>query len=165
METGGVLLPPVAFSSDAAAAAVVASIVAPSSLPVAAAPAVQAVAAVPAKAPAAAAAAAAAQSAAAQSANFSRTSPATVVWLHEHFEPADGMSLGRERLYAHYKDHCALRRFEPVNQASFGKLIRSIFPNLKTRRLGTRGNSKYHYDGIRVKVAVQPNQARRKKEG
>ena len=40
---------------------------------------------------------------------------------------------------------------EPVNAASFGKLIRSVFPNLKTRRLGTRGNSKYHYYGIRVK--------------
>jgi hypothetical protein len=38
-----------------------------------------------------------------------------------------------------------------VNQASFGKLIRSVFPNLKTRRLGTRGNSKYHYYGIKVK--------------
>uniref|UniRef100_A0A8D3CPS1 Transcription factor RFX3 n=1 Tax=Scophthalmus maximus TaxID=52904 RepID=A0A8D3CPS1_SCOMX len=34
---------------------------------------------------------------------------------------------------------------------SFGKLIRSIFMGLRTRRLGTRGNSKYHYYGIRVK--------------
>lgn len=40
---------------------------------------------------------------------------------------------------------------EPVNAASFGKLIRSIFPNLKTRRLGTRGHSKYHYYGIQIK--------------
>jgi len=32
-----------------------------------------------------------------------------------------------------------------------GKLIRSVFPDLKTRRLGTRGNSKYHYYGIRIK--------------
>ena len=44
-----------------------------------------------------------------------------------------------------------LSQMEPVNAASFGKLIRSVFPNLKTRRLGTRGNSKYHYYGIRVK--------------
>jgi hypothetical protein len=33
-----------------------------------------------------------------------------------------------------------------------GKLIRSVFPDLKTRRLGTRGNSKYHYYGIRIKT-------------
>jgi len=38
-----------------------------------------------------------------------------------------------------------------VNAASFGKLIRSVFIGLRTRRLGTRGNSKYHYYGIRVK--------------
>ncbi|XP_056319172.1 DNA-binding protein RFX2-like [Danio aesculapii] len=35
--------------------------------------------------------------------------------------------------------------------ASFGKLIRSVFMGLRTRRLGTRGNSKYHYYGIRLK--------------
>ena len=40
---------------------------------------------------------------------------------------------------------------EPVNAASFGKLIRSVFLGLRTRRIGTRGNSKYHYYGIRVK--------------
>ena len=44
---------------------------------------------------------------------------------------------------------------EPVNAASFGKLIRSVFLGLRTRRIGTRGNSKYHYYGIRVKVVVQ----------
>ena len=38
-----------------------------------------------------------------------------------------------------------------MNAASFGKLIRSVFIGLRTRRLGTRGNSKYHYYGIRVK--------------
>ncbi len=31
----------------------------------------------------------------------------------------------------HYCDHCTLHHYDPVNQASFGKLIRSVFPNLK----------------------------------
>lgn len=88
---------------------------------------------------------------AAFSQNVTRTSPATVSWLHDHFEAAEGVSLGRSTLYQHYCDHCTLNRYDPVNQASFGKLIRSVFPNLKTRRLGTRGNSKYHYYGIRLK--------------
>ena len=30
-------------------------------------------------------------------------------------------------------------------------MIRSVFVGLRTRRLGTRGNSKYHYYGIRIK--------------
>lgn len=32
-----------------------------------------------------------------------------------------------------------------LNPASFGKLVRVLFPGLKTRRLGVRGESKYHY--------------------
>lgn len=45
-----------------------------------------------------------------------------------------------------------------MNAASFGKLIRSVFSGLRTRRLGTRGNSKYHYYGIRIKPESMLNQ-------
>eukprot|EP00049_Salpingoeca_infusionum_P007161 m.116316 g.116316 ORF g.116316 m.116316 type:complete len:576 (+) comp13604_c0_seq1:243-1970(+) len=83
--------------------------------------------------------------------NITRTSPATVIWLHENFEACEDRSLGREPLYNHYCEHCKSLNQEPVNQASFGKLIRSVFPDLKTRRLGTRGNSKYHYYGVKLK--------------
>ena len=36
-------------------------------------------------------------------------------------------------------------RVPTLNPASFGKLVRIIFPNVQTRRLGVRGESKYHY--------------------
>ncbi|XP_049823051.1 DNA-binding protein RFX2 isoform X2 [Aethina tumida] len=84
----------------------------------------------------------------------SRNSPQTtnaVQWLLENYETAEGVSLPRSTLYAHYLRHCGENKLEPVNAASFGKLIRSVFLGLRTRRLGTRGNSKYHYYGIRVK--------------
>lgn len=80
-----------------------------------------------------------------------RASPITVQWLLENYETADGVSLPRSTLYHHYLRHCAENKIDAVNAASFGKLIRSVFLGLKTRRLGTRGNSKYHYYGIRVK--------------
>ncbi|XP_054168340.1 DNA-binding protein RFX2-like isoform X2 [Oppia nitens] len=80
-----------------------------------------------------------------------RTSPQTVQWLIENYETAEGVSLPRSTLYSHYQQHCQQHNIEPVNAASFGKLIRSVFIGLRTRRLGTRGNSKYHYYGIRVK--------------
>ncbi|CAF4904623.1 unnamed protein product [Pieris macdunnoughi] len=80
-----------------------------------------------------------------------RMPPATVQWLLDHYETAEGVSLPRSTLYAHYLRHCTTHRLEPVNAASFGKLIRSVFVGLRTRRLGTRGNSKYHYYGIRAK--------------
>lgn len=54
--------------------------------------------------------------------------------------------------------HCNESKIEPVNAASFGKLIRSVFSGLRTRRLGTRGNSKYHYYGIRIKPESLLNQ-------
>lgn len=81
-----------------------------------------------------------------------------VQWLIDNFEPAEGCSLRRSTLYNYYLLHCTEQRIEPVNPASFGKLIRSVFLGLRTRRLGTRGNSKYHYYGIRVKVSSPLNQ-------
>lgn len=80
-----------------------------------------------------------------------RREPKTVQWLVDHFENADGVSLPRALMYSHYLLHCREQRLDPVNAASFGKLVRSVFVGLRTRRLGTRGNSKYHYYGIRIK--------------
>ncbi|XP_072137865.1 transcription factor RFX3-like isoform X5 [Mobula birostris] len=80
-----------------------------------------------------------------------RASPATLQWLLDNYETAEGVSLPRSTLYNHYLRHCQEQKLDPVNAASFGKLIRSIFMGLRTRRLGTRGNSKYHYYGIRIK--------------
>lgn len=68
-----------------------------------------------------------------QSLNFHQ-----VQWLLENYETAEGVSLPRSTLYAHYLRHCADNKLEPVNAASFGKLIRSVFLGLRTRRLGTR---------------------------
>ncbi|XP_077398463.1 transcription factor RFX3 isoform X6 [Vanacampus margaritifer] len=84
-------------------------------------------------------------------AQTARASPATLQWLLDNYETAEGVSLPRSTLYNHYLRHCQEQKLDPVNAASFGKLIRSIFMGLRTRRLGTRGNSKYHYYGIRVK--------------
>jgi regulatory factor X 1/2/3 len=61
-----------------------------------------------------------------------------VQWLVDNFEPAEGHSLKRSTLYNFYMHHCSEQKLEPVNPASFGKLIRSVFLGLRTRRLGTR---------------------------
>lgn len=41
---------------------------------------------------------------------------------------------------------------EEMNAATFGKHMRQVFPLLKVRRLGTRGQSKYHYQGVAMKA-------------
>uniref|UniRef100_UPI0035901184 transcription factor RFX4-like n=1 Tax=Myxine glutinosa TaxID=7769 RepID=UPI0035901184 len=79
------------------------------------------------------------------------STPATLQWLEENYEIAEGVCIPRSALYMHYLDFSEKNDTHPVNAASFGKIIRQQFPQLTTRRLGTRGQSKYHYYGIAVK--------------
>jgi regulatory factor X len=50
-----------------------------------------------------------------------------------------------------------MERVTVLNPASFGKLVRLVFPGLKTRRLGVRGESKYHYVDLMFKKESPPN--------
>ncbi|XP_029181624.2 DNA-binding protein RFX6-like isoform X1 [Acropora millepora] len=75
----------------------------------------------------------------------------TLIWLSENYELKDGMCLPRCVMYTHYLDFCRKGKLCPAGPATFGKIIRQRFPKLTTRRLGTRGQSKYHYYGIVVK--------------
>lgn len=71
-------------------------------------------------------------------ANFPSHRLPQIQWLCDNYEGAEGVSLPRCTLYYHYLLHCQEHKLEPVNAASFGKLIRSVFMGLRTRRLGTR---------------------------
>jgi regulatory factor X 1/2/3 len=86
------------------------------------------------------------------------TSMATITWLCENFEVAQGASIPCSATYTHYLRHCYENKLVPLNEAAFGKFIRIVFVGLNTRRLGTRGNSKYHYNGIGVKPGSLLNQ-------
>ncbi|KAI1772830.1 RFX DNA-binding domain-containing protein [Hypoxylon cercidicola] len=67
-----------------------------------------------------------------------------MLWLNGVCSKGKG-SVPRGRVYANYASRCATERITVLNPASFGKLVRVLFPGLKTRRLGVRGESKYHY--------------------
>ncbi|KAI8946224.1 RFX DNA-binding domain-containing protein [Xylaria longipes] len=67
-----------------------------------------------------------------------------MLWLSQVCTKGKG-SVPRGRVYANYASRCATERITVLNPASFGKLVRVLFPGLKTRRLGVRGESKYHY--------------------
>ncbi|XP_072512645.1 DNA-binding protein RFX6 [Salminus brasiliensis] len=75
----------------------------------------------------------------------------TLLWLEENYIVCEGVCLPRCILYAHYLDFCRKEKLDPACAATFGKTIRQKFPLLTTRRLGTRGHSKYHYYGIGIK--------------
>ncbi|TPX34033.1 hypothetical protein SmJEL517_g03175 [Synchytrium microbalum] len=75
-------------------------------------------------------------------------------WLLENFEARADASMQREALYSYYVSYHTTSHEEYVaaaTPATFGKLIRHVFPKVGTRRLGCRGSSKYHYIGVCVK--------------
>ncbi|KAL4807825.1 hypothetical protein BDV18DRAFT_136173 [Aspergillus unguis] len=72
-----------------------------------------------------------------------------MIWLKENCRKSTG-SVRRDRVYCCYAEKCGTERVSVLNPASFGKLVRIIFPNVQTRRLGVRGESKYHYVDLTV---------------
>lgn len=56
-----------------------------------------------------------------------------------NYQEMDGVSLPRSSLYENYLKWCGRIGYDAMTAASFGKLVKQRFPDLKTRRLGTRG--------------------------
>lgn len=73
-----------------------------------------------------------------------------LIWLMNNCIPDTESFVPRGRIFAQYASSCASNNLKPLSQATLGKLIRSLFPYLKTRRLGMRGQSKYHYCGLKL---------------
>ncbi|XP_047379019.1 DNA-binding protein RFX8 isoform X2 [Sciurus carolinensis] len=74
-----------------------------------------------------------------------------IQWLVDNFCVCEGYSVPRCLMYEIYVETCGQDAQNQVNPAMFGKLVRLVFPDLGTRRLGTRGSARYHYDGIYIK--------------
>lgn len=76
-------------------------------------------------------------------------------WIRNHLEEHTDTCLPKQSVYDAYRKYCeSLACCRPLSTANFGKIIREIFPNIKARRLGGRGQSKYCYSGIRRKTLV-----------
>ena len=75
-------------------------------------------------------------------------------WLLSVYEINAEGSTPRQELYEHYQRACeegAAGGMPTINAATLGKIVRAAFPGVGTRRLGTRGRSRYHYLGISPK--------------
>lgn len=55
------------------------------------------------------------------------STPATLIWLEQNYEMAEGVCIPRNTLYQHYVEFCARQFLNPVNAASFGKVIEKLF--------------------------------------
>ncbi|NXX97449.1 RFX5 protein, partial [Centropus bengalensis] len=78
----------------------------------------------------------------------------TCNWIRNHLEEHTDTCLPKQDVYDAYKRYCDSLCCRPLSAANFGKIIREIFPNIKARRLGGRGQSKYPSAGIRTKTVV-----------
>ncbi|ESK96011.1 dna-binding protein rfx2 isoform 4 [Moniliophthora roreri MCA 2997] len=76
-------------------------------------------------------------------------------WLTANYAPYPDGNVPRQGLYFSYRRVCDHYGIPHINTATLGKAIRLCFPTIKTRRLGVRGNSKYHYCGIRPATSAE----------
>ncbi|XP_068166859.1 DNA-binding protein RFX7-like [Antennarius striatus] len=75
-------------------------------------------------------------------------------WIHNHLEEYPETSLPKQEVYDEYKSFCDNLSYHPLSAADFGKIMKNVFPNMKARRLGMRGKSKYCYSGLRKRPFV-----------
>ena len=64
--------------------------------------------------------------------------------LTGNYAPYPDGNVPRQGLYFSYRRVCEQYGIPHINTATLGKAIRHCFPTIKTRRLGVKGNSKYH---------------------
>ncbi|XP_034045727.1 DNA-binding protein RFX7-like [Thalassophryne amazonica] len=75
-------------------------------------------------------------------------------WIQSHLEEYPETSLPKQEVYDEYKSFCDNLNYHPLSAADFGKMMKNVFPNMKARRLGMRGKSKYCYSGLRKRAFV-----------
>jgi hypothetical protein len=76
-------------------------------------------------------------------------------WLQKAYTLTPNYSVSRQGLYHSYCLASEDYGLQHINAASFGKAVRAAYPGIKTRRLGHRGNSKYHYVSLRPALAIE----------
>uniref|UniRef100_V5IAH2 DNA-binding protein n=1 Tax=Anoplophora glabripennis TaxID=217634 RepID=V5IAH2_ANOGL len=80
----------------------------------------------------------------------------TISWIKTHLEEDPDISLPKQEVYNGYYNYCEKNSVKPLSQADFGKVMKQVYPRVRARRLGTRGNSRYCYSGLRRCIKLKP---------
>nr|CAD7257419.1 unnamed protein product [Timema shepardi] len=78
----------------------------------------------------------------------------TIRWIKTHLEEDQDVSLPKQDVYDEYIAYCNSNAMKPLSTADFGKVMKQVFSRVRPRRLGTRGNSRYCYSGLRKKLGL-----------
>ncbi|KAK2579789.1 hypothetical protein KPH14_012182 [Odynerus spinipes] len=79
----------------------------------------------------------------------------TIMWIKTHLEEDPEISLPKQEVYEEYNMYCIRNSMKPLSTADFGKVMKQVYPRVRPRRLGTRGNSRYCYAGMRKRVKLE----------
>ena len=82
----------------------------------------------------------------------------TYSWIRTHLIEDHGFSLAKQEVYDDYRAFCLASKMDPLCVADFGKAMKQVFPGVKPRRLGQRGNSKYCYAGLKKRFEIETPQ-------
>uniref|UniRef100_A0A146KYP4 DNA-binding protein RFX5 n=1 Tax=Lygus hesperus TaxID=30085 RepID=A0A146KYP4_LYGHE len=78
----------------------------------------------------------------------------TVSWIKTHLQEDTKTSLPKQDVYNEYLEYCRMNEMKPLSTADFGKVMKQVYPNMRPRRLGTRGNSRYCYSGLSSRASL-----------
>ncbi|KAL0118135.1 hypothetical protein PUN28_009066 [Cardiocondyla obscurior] len=78
----------------------------------------------------------------------------TIMWIKTHLEEDPDVSLPKQEVYDEYNMYCTRNSMKPLSTADFGKVMKQVYPRVRPRRLGTRGNSRYCYAGMRKRIRL-----------
>ncbi|XP_017083352.2 uncharacterized protein LOC108116135 [Drosophila eugracilis] len=82
----------------------------------------------------------------------------TINWVRSHLENDPQVSIPKQDVYNDYIAYCERLSIKPLSTADFGKVMKQVFPGVRPRRLGTRGNSRYCYAAMRKTTKLTPPQ-------
>ena len=54
-----------------------------------------------------------------------------------------------------HREYCNHNQLKQLSTADFGKVMKQVFPQVRPRRLGTRGNSRYCYAGLKKRLKLE----------
>jgi len=72
-------------------------------------------------------------------------------WMNHFYEEDEHGTVNRAHMNQSYRAACKEYKLPALNPSAFGRQVRTRYPNISTRRLGPRGNSRYHYTGLAAK--------------
>ena len=77
---------------------------------------------------------------------------ATIEWINANTIEDEEQCIIKKILYLEYVRDVTMLGIVPVNKEEFGKIIKSIYLRLESRRLGSRENSSSAYVGLRKRI-------------